>query len=220
MKSGGWFVSKSLSTAASAWACGLMLLAGCSSTPTRVEMVEIDPDDAAAQAMAAYDANKDGRLADDELRAVPGILKWKQLYDTDGDGAVSQAEIVARIEKWQSDQLAFCSVSANVKLNGKPVKGVEVTLVPEAYLGPGLKRAKGVTNRRGNAVLTVASEDLPEAIKVRGISAMGAYTGTYRIELKHASINLPNVSRDGLQLGEEVARDTIDTTFRLDLATK
>lgn len=216
MKAGGWL---ELAMAA-ATVCGLMLSAGCSSTPSRVEMVEIDPDDAAAQAMAAYDANQDGKLADDELRAVPGILKWKKLYDLDGDGAVSEAEIVARIEKWQRDKLAFCSVAARVELNGRPLRGVEVTLVPEPYLGAGLKPAKGVTNRRGNAALSVAPEDVPEAIKARGISATGVYPGTYRIELKHASTKLPNVTRAGMPLGEEVARDTIDTTIPIDLATR
>jgi hypothetical protein len=206
-------------TAAGTMFCSLALLVGCSSTPGRVEMADIDPDDAAAQAMSTYDTNKDGKLADNELKAVPGIFKWKTLYDADGDGAVSEAEIVTRIEKWQTDQLAFCTVGANVKLNGKPVKGVEVTLVPETYLGPSLKPARGVTNRRGNAVLSVASEDIPEAIKARGVSATGAYTGTYRIELKHANVKLPSISRDGRQLGEEVARDTIDKTIRIDLAT-
>lgn len=199
---------------------GVAFVAGCSSTPGRVEMVEIDPDDAGVQAMLAYDTNKDGKLADDELRAVPGILKWKRLYDSDADGSVSEAEIVARLEKWQSDKLAFRSISAKVELNGRPVQDVEVTLVPEPYLGPGLKPAKGVTNRRGNASLSVAPEDVPEAIKARGISATGVYPGTYRIELKHAGSKLPDVSRDGMPLGEEVARDTIDTTIRVDLATR
>jgi hypothetical protein len=195
------------------------LLAGCSSTPSRVEMVDIDPDDAAAQAMSAYDANKDGRLVDDELHAVPGILKWKKLYDSDGDGAVSEAEIVARLEKWQSDKLAFRRLSAKVELDGRPLKGVEVTLTPESYLGPALKPAKGVTNRRGYATLTVSREDMPDAIKARGISISGVYPGTYRIELMRAGSSLTNFSRDGLPLGDEVAQDTVSTTIPIELAT-
>lgn len=203
-----------------AMALGLtFVLGGCSGTPSRVAMVEVDADDAAAHAMAAYDTNKDGKLSDEELRAVPGIHKWKQHYDTDGDGAVAEAEVVARIKKWQSDKLAFRSIGARVELNGRPVPGVEVLLIPEQYLGPAFKAAKGVTNNRGNASLSVAPEDLPTAIKARGIAVEGVYPGTYRIELKRAGGNLPSTSRDGLPLGDEVARDTVDTTIRIDLAT-
>jgi len=199
---------------------GLAIIASCSKSPSRVEMVDIDPDDAAAQAINTYDTNKDRKLTDDELRAVPGILKWKQHYDTDGDSAVSEEEIVARIEKWQRDQLAFRRLSAKVEIDGRPVKGVEVVFTPESYLGSGVKPARGITNRRGFATLSVSKEDMPEAIKARGIAISGVYPGTYRIELKRAGGILSNVGRDGLPLGEEVAQDTVNTTIPIELATR
>lgn len=201
-------------------ALSVVIVIGCSSTPARVEMIDIDPDDAAAQAMSAYDTNKDGKLADDELRAVPGILKWKKLYDSDGDGAVSEAEIVARIKKWQSDQLGFRRLSAKVEIDGRPVKGIEVTLTPESYLGPDMKPAKGITNRRGFATLSVSKDDVPEAFKERGVAISGVYPGTYRIELKRAGGNLPSVDRAGVPLGEEVAKDSVGTTIPIELSTR
>jgi len=199
---------------------GLAWLAGCSSTPSRVEMVDIDPDDAAAQAMSQYDANQDGKLADDELRAVPGILKWKLLYDSDGDGAVSEEEIVARLEKWQSDQLGFRAISANVTMNGRPVSGVRISLIPETYLGVAIKPAFGLTNGNGYAVLTVAPEDLPDAIKERGIRFNGVYPGTYKIAIQGDKGKLPDTTRDNLPLGDEIARDTVNSSISIALSSR
>lgn len=199
---------------------GMAFVAGCSSTPGRVEMVEIDPDEAAAQAMVLYDTNKDGNLADDELRAVPGILKWKKLYDADGNGSVSEAEIVARLEKWQSDKLGFRALSTKVTLNGRPVGDVEVKLTPESYLGESLKPARGLTNGSGYATLSVKPDDLPEVIKARGIKVQGVYPGTYRISISHPSGKLPSSGPGGELLGDEVARDTVDSAIPIELSTR
>jgi hypothetical protein len=196
------------------------IVVGCSRTPARVEMIDIDPDGAAAEAMGTYDTNKDGKLWDEELRAVPGILKWKKLYDSDGDGMVSEAEIVSRLEKWQGDQLGFRRLSAKVEIDGRPAKGIEVTLTPEAYLGPNMKPARGLTNRRGFATLSVSKDDMPETFKERGANISGVYPGTYRIELTRAGGNLTSVDRAGVPLGEEVAKDAVGTTIPIDLATR
>lgn len=198
----------------------LLLTAGCSGRPSAVRMADINPTESAGRAIEFYDRDGDGRLSGEELRAVPGILKHKQFYDLDSDGYVTREEIVQRLEQWLAAKLAFRSLSANVKLNGRPLSGVTVTLTPESYLGSGAKPASGVTNARGYASLTVATDDLPEAIKRRGIQVAGVYPGTYKITLTHPSQKLPDRDAAGLPLGEEVAADTVDSSIDIALSTR
>ena len=118
-------------------------------------MADVDPARAAAQAIASTDKDGDGKLSDVELRAIPGVLKWKQLYDLDADGFVSEDEIVQRLKKWQADKIAFRALSASVKLDGRPVANVRVMLTPEPYLGEAIKPASGTTNELANVNLTI-----------------------------------------------------------------
>ncbi len=198
----------------------IVALAGCSSQPRAVTMPEIDPSTAAQQAVELCDKNGDGKLSDEELKSIPGILKWKQLYDLDGDKFVSQQEIVERLKKWQSDKLAFRSISLSVKLNGRPVPNVQVQMTPESYLGDAVKPAKGITNKRGFASVSVAPEDLPEALKQRGIKIGGVYPGTYKITLTNSQMKLPSVDSTGIPLGAEVARDTVDSSIDISLTSR
>ena len=193
---------------------------GCTGRPSRVDVADIDPTDAAAQAIELYDTDGDERLSDAELREVPGILKWKQLYDLDADNYVAEEEVVQRLEKWRSDKLAFRSISANVKLDGRPLPNVQIVLTPEPYLGDAAKPASGVTNERGYATLAVSPDDLPAAIKERGIKISGVYPGTYKIKLSHPQRRLPGASADGIALGDEIARDTLDTSVEIALSSR
>lgn len=210
----------SLRSAGRGTAIFAVFLAGCASKPRQVDVIDIDADDAATQAIEAYDTNHDGELTDDELRAVPGILKWKQRYDADSNGSVSEAEIVQRLEKWQTDRLGFLSMSANVHLDGRPVSGATVTLMPEPYLGDAVKPASGITDANGNAVLSVKADDLPEAIKARGLRIGGVYPGTYKITIAKAGQKLPDAGADGLPLGEEISQDTVQTHVEVSLTAR
>jgi hypothetical protein len=199
---------------------GALFHTGCSSKPGRVHVADIDPVTAASQAMELYDANTDGQLSDEELKAVPGILKWKSLYDPNADGVVTEEEIAGRIAKCQADKIGFRALRANVKLNGRPLSNVMVTLTPEPYQGDAIKAASGVTNALGSATLKVAPDDLPDAIKQRGINISGVYPGTYKIGLAHPQRQLPVESRDGMPLGDEVAIDTINTSIDIELSSR
>lgn len=193
---------------------------GCGSSAKRVSMASISPTQAADDAMELYDSNSDGKLSDDELRSVPGILKWKSLYDLNSDGAVTNDEIASRIKKWQADNVGFRTVNASVKLNGQPVPNVEVALTPEPYLGDAAKPAKGVTNQRGFATLSVSADDLPKAIKDRGIVVGGVYPGTYKITLSHPQRNLAAAQSADMPLGEEIAQDTVSTSIEIALPNR
>ncbi len=195
-------------------ACG-----GCSGRPNAIAIVDIDPTRVAAQAIATNDKDGDGKLSEAELRSIPGLLKWKQLYDLNSDGFVTQDEISQRLKKWQADKVGFRALSANVKLDGRPMPNVHVVLTPESYFGEALKVASGTTNERGYASLMVAADDMPEAIKQRGIKVSGVYPGTYKITVTHPQMKLPGVDVKGLPLGDEIARDTIDTTVDIWLSS-
>jgi hypothetical protein len=197
-----------------------ILFAGCSGKPSRVDVADINPSRAAGQAMELYDQDADGRLSDAELQAVPGILKWKERYDLDSDSFVSKNEIAERIEKWQSQKLGMAAIGVNVTMNGQPVSDVEVVLKPEPYLGEALKPASGVTNSNGYAALGVALDDLPEALKQRGLKSKGVYVGTYKIVLSHPRRQLPDTTSSGAPLGEEIALDTMNGKFDIALSSR
>lgn len=199
---------------------GLVVLAGCSGRPSAVDAVNIDPSAAAAKAIADNDKDSDGKLSVAELRSIPGMLKWKQLYDANSDGFVASEEIAGRLAKWQADKVGFRTLSANVMLDGRPVPNVQVVLTPEAYLGDAIKPAAGTTNERGFANLTVAPDDLPEAIKSRGIKVSGVYPGTYKIAVSLPQKKLPEVDDKGAPLGDEVARDTVNTSVNISLSSR
>jgi EF hand len=198
---------------------GSVVVGGCGGRPNAIEIVNVDPAQAAAQAIAANDKDGDGKLSADELRSIPGILKWKQLYDLNSDGYVTADEISQRLEKLRADKVGFRAVSASVKLDGRPLPNVHIVLTPEAYLGEAVKVASGTTNERGFASLMVAADDLPEAIKQRNIKVSGVYPGTYKITVSHPQRKLPSVDVKGLPLGDEIARDTIDTTVEISLSS-
>lgn len=196
------------------------VLFGCSGRPGRVEVVDFEAPAAARKAIELYDTNGDHKLADDELRSVPGIFKWKRLYDLDADGSVSEQEIEQRIEKWRSDKLSFRSISANVTLDGRPVSHARVEIIPEPYLGESIKPASGITNEYGYASLSVAPDDLPAALKQRGVKAGGVYVGTYKISVTHPSRTLPQLDTKSLPLGDEIARDTVDASIAISLSSR
>lgn len=199
---------------------GIVTWAACSGRPAAVDTVDINPAKAAAQAIADGDKDGDGKLSAAELLAFPGILKWKQLYDLDSDGFVTADEIAERLKKCQGDKIGFRSLSASVKLDGRPLPNVHVVLTPEAYLGDGIKVASGTTNERGFASLVVAADDLPAALKQRGIKVSGVYPGTYKIAVSLPQRKLPNVDDKGLPLGDEIARDTVVNALEISLSSR
>jgi hypothetical protein len=182
--------------------------------------VDVDPAAASAAALQQYDTSGDGALDDTELAAVPGIQMAKAFYDKDSDGRVSGDEIAARIEKWNEQGLGFRPLAITFTLDGKPLGGVEVKLVPESYLGEAVKPATGITLPDGTANLSVAKEDLPEALKARKKNFYGVTGGTYKIELTSTRQKLPPKFNSQTTLGVEVAIDTVRASHHVQLRSK
>lgn len=196
----------------------LVVIVGCSKHPARIHPVDIDAKSASANAIDQYDKNGDGLLDNDEMTAVPGILKYKDKYDTDGDGMVSREEIANRISRWKKLGLGVVSLNVVVRLAGRPLPGASVRFVPEVYLGAGPRIATGECNQIGETKVSVANSELPKVLQAARLG--GIYGGTYKIEVTHPQVTIPEKYNTATTLGEEVARDTVRERLVLELKKK
>ncbi|MEO2046897.1 MAG: hypothetical protein ABGX16_10025 [Pirellulales bacterium] len=194
------------------------LAVGCSSQPSAINPVDIDPYEASRQALTQYDKNGDNMLSGDELTDVAGIAKYKKLYDLDGDDQVSQDEIVNRIKLWSHQGLGIRQLIVLVTLDGQPFPGADIEFVPENYLGPNVKRATGKTDGSGSADLAMAKEDMPAQLSHLPIG--GVMGGTFKVKVTHPSIDVSARYNRETVLGEEIAFDTIGTRAMVVLKSK
>lgn len=164
-------------------------LAGCGGAANQ-QMAKPDPQQAAAAAIAALDANDDGILSAAELQESPGLQTAMPRLDVNRDGALSADEIAGRLQAYQS-MSDMVAVGVRVLLNGQPLAGAAVTLVPEPFLGEGLQSYVGVTTDRGTA--------FPKGQRVK---LAGVPVGLYRAHIRHEEQNVDETR------GVEVADDT------------
>ena len=151
----------------------LVLAVGCSRTA--LQAPRFDPVAAARAAMAEFDANHDGALDAEEIAKCPSLLAAKAAIDKDGDGRLTEAELVARLKSYQGNQGAVKLFPCRVLLNDQPLAGATVTLEPEKFIGPTFKPATGTTMQQGDTV--VSAED----VRAKGFS--GVYCGLYRVRI-------------------------------------
>ena len=177
----------------------LVALAGCASPPETI-MPSFNPAGAAAKAISLFDANKNGTLEGPELEKSPGLKAALALIDTNHDQALSAAEIEARVRAYAKSSVAMYPVHITVKIDRIPLDGANVTLVPEPFLEPPLKRISGITDRLG--IVTP---------KLEGMSLAEVNIGLYRVEITYKNPqgqDLPAKYNTETTLGLEVALDT------------
>ncbi len=151
----------------------VVALLGC--TPRggrRVEAPSLSPSGAAAQALATYDTNKDGLLDATELQHCPALLSALDELDKNKDGKLSADEIAAELEAMRDSKTGLLSVVCEVLLDGRPLVGATVRMVPEAFLGSAFKTAAGLAQEDGNVTFRTAGYDVD-----------GVPLGFYRIEI-------------------------------------
>ena len=173
---------------------------GCSGRKSRLAQPGIEAG-AAEAAIAEYDTNGDGAIGGDELNKVPALKASLKRADKNGDGKISADEIDERLAVWKNSQLALTRVVAVVRQGGRPLPDAEVTLVPEKFLGPDVKAAKGTTDATGSVHLKI-STDPDEA---------GVHLGYYRVEVSKKKADgseaIPARFNSETEFGLEVAPD-------------
>lgn len=186
---------------------------GCGGDPSRLDPADLDPADTAERALKLYDLNHDGKIGKDEL--TPALKSILSTADTNHDEALSQAEIAQRLQIHVDSKIALQSVSGPVLWNGRPLKQVNVTLVPDPVFED-LKPASGVTDESGIVDFQIDGEELP-----------GVRPGLYRIEVSKKNENgkelMPARFNTKTELGIEIGVQgspeggMAAESFRLDL---
>lgn len=183
----------------------LIAVAGCSSSPPRVNQPYIDAAGAGAAAMELYDANGDGKVAGDELAKAPGLQALVATADADKDGGISAEEVTARIDKWKEQKTGVTIFSFLVTLNGKPLEGASVTFEPESFLGEEIKTAVGETGFGGNGGASIPKDQRPSPT-----SPPGMQLGLYRVKVSkmvNGQESIPPRYNQQSVLAQEVAGD-------------
>jgi EF hand len=193
---------------------GLALLTtGCSGSDPGV--AQISPRDAANQALTDYDANKDGALDAKELEACPGLLTDLKRVDQNADGRLTADEIADRLSFFQQQGMQS-DVAAEVSLDGRPLGGATVTLIPEQFMGASVKSASTVTDETGSGYF-----------KIEGSEYVQVAYGYYRVQVsKNAQGRemVPAKYNAKTVLGHEIAPDVegrgTSSTVRLRLTSR
>jgi hypothetical protein len=166
----------------------------------RVPVPAIPAEQAGQEALAQYDINKDGFLDKDELKHCPALASSLKALDKNRDGRLSGSEKRERISSYQTNRIGLAALAVKITLDGKPLAGATVTLVPEKFLGGAIKPAAGVTDTRG--VANVATE---------GVEVPGVACGMFRIQVSKKDTGgretLPARYNQNTTLGVEVGPD-------------
>jgi hypothetical protein len=156
--------------------------------------------------MARYDADGDGKIDAEELKQSPPLAEALETTDADGDGALTEKEIVDRIDAWSESGTNVVNQSTLVTLDGNPLEGATVTYEPEEFLQPPLESSSGVTAENGYAEVAGQDPNYP-----------GLYLGLYRVRISKmvdGRETIPARYNTETILAKEIAPDAPSTSER------
>jgi EF hand len=189
--------------------CGMILLSAGCSTARVASPPRLDAADAAKQALADYDQNKDGMLDAKELDRCPPLRSALKRMDKNNDNRLTAGEIQERLAAYLEGTPTPIPIPCEVLLDGRPLAGATVTFVPEKFLGSTFKRAWGTTDETGTAAVRMEGRD------------EGVFPGLYRAEVSKKNAQgqemIPARFNTQSTLGEEVAGDTLGRGGQLTL---
>jgi hypothetical protein len=175
-------------------------LAGCTGSNSRVSAPALSPESASRQALAEYDTNGDGFLDGKELERCPALKSCLKELDTDRDGRISAQEIAVHLSHYQKTRIGLISASCHVTLDGRPLSGATVSLLPETFLGPGIKPATAITDSNGRALM-----------QTEGEQATGVHCAFYRVVVSKKDVGgreiIPAKYNTQTSLGQEIGPD-------------
>jgi hypothetical protein len=180
---------------------GLAMIGGCSRGSSRVNPPRLNPSRSATEALKLYDSDGDGEISPTEANASPGLTEAFVRIDTDSNGRLAESEIESRIRAWRRGGLGITLQPFYVFLDGRPLKGGRVELIPDTFIARGLRGADGEISANGLCSPSLSETDLPPGVKA------GIYHGFYTIKVTHPKAVVP-ASYDGEStLGIEVRPD-------------
>jgi hypothetical protein len=191
-----------------------LLAAGCARGGP--EGPQVSPRAAARAALAEYDTNKDGALDAQELQRCSALLGALKRIDKNNDGRLTADEIADRLTFLQREG-TLMGISVEVTLDGRPLPGATVTLVPEKFMGPAFKPVSAVTDDIGAGQL-----------KGEGAGEDAVPLGYYRILVSKKNAQgqetIPARYNTNTILGQEIAPDAagrgVFNTVRLTLTSR
>jgi hypothetical protein len=180
-----------------------LAVSSCSSGPTRIEAIAVDPSDLSQAILEAHDTDGNGALSSEELKVLPPLSLAQKQYDMDGNGELSAAELVARFEKiFDPNMGGVLPVRCRVTRNGAPLADAEVRFVPPKELEEVLPPATGFSESDGIVAPGLAPEDVPENFPNKRVPVMRP--GIYLVEVTHPQLKIPPQYNTQTTLGKEV----------------
>ena len=177
-----------------------LALSGCSNQPGAIRPPNVDASEAAKKLVEELDHDGDGKLSRAEWAKSPSIAAAASGYDKNGDGFLESAELVSGVDVWKRTGVGVRSVPFKVILNGTPLPGATVRLVPAAFLGDVVKPASGETGASGGGQFAIAREDLPKNAPNMPL----VQPGLYQVEITHPSVKIPSKYNTQTTLGIEI----------------
>jgi hypothetical protein len=177
----------------------LPLFQGCEASTSP----NLSPEATAVALIESYDANKDGRLDEQELKKCPPLASIVKTIDADGDGGISAQEIAPRLGALLNGSLT--EVTCTVMLSGRALAGAQVRLQPLKAFGDAIPDATGITDEAGVTRPSIPADQLDEEFREYRL----VYPGLYTVEITHPQQQLPSRYNDETELGL-----LIDTTSR------
>ncbi len=185
-------------------------ISACNFGPSAIKPPSISASGAASKAMELYDKDGDGKISGAELDNAPALKAAMATLDMNGDKAVTADEISARVKSWQASPAALTGVRASVTLDGQPLAGAEVTFEPDPCLGDDIKASKGTINMYGDVAPAIPPDQRPTPNSPGGVQL-----GLYLVRITktiNGKETIPARYNTQTTLGQEVAYD--DPAFK------
>lgn len=189
----------------------LCLLTGCSSSLAPVKPPRIDVGEATDGMLAMFDTDQDGALSQAEGNACQAVAEQWERYDANGDGSTTREEIQARFEKWTAGDTGMMNLRAEVSWRGKPLPDAVVQLTPFEFLGEHVLPAEGTTDRYGFVFLSIPKDLLPASQQ----GTHGMQVGLYEVQVTHPNLKIPSKYNAETQLSVDLSPDEANTGIRL-----
>lgn len=181
----------------------IVCTASCNRGPRAIPSTRFKPKTICAKVMELYDSDGDEVLSAPELKSSPGLNYAAQRADTNEDGSLDTAEIIAMVDAWNQKAIGLLTLRCNVKYKRRPLQGADIRLEPEPFLEGLIETAYGVTDEFGDAFVTVPKDKRPIPDAPPGVQL-----GLYRVVISKTKSDKESVAAKynvETEIGQEVS---------------